>query len=233
MLFSGLSKMYFGQIHFPFIVVETFKSSETDEIVRGDLDLENISKNKYLESVLGVETTNSYCYFFKRADYKPHCVVDQQQATSILESAQKNRVTTTIAYSQSLRSPFELPHSEFMFWSNKTPQFQTCFNESEIHFDLDFWHHHFDSNRSQDTYKRGFTDSIDFGFGREGVAETTFKTQARGQNYVSALPALINNKKLYRHFGNLLDCLQSMADNYVLDNGKLKRYPTECEINLY
>ena len=233
LLFSGRSKMYLGKIHYPFIIVETFKSCDTDEIVRGDLDSDIISKTKYLESILGVETTNSYCYFFKRADYKPHCVVDPQEATSILESAQKNRVTTMIAYSQSLRSALELPNSEFMFWSNKTKQFKTCFDESKIHFDLDFWHLHFDSNQSQDSYKRGFTDSIDFGFGREGVAETTFKTQARGKNYVSALPALINNKKLYRYFGNLLDCLQSIADKYVLDNGKFERYPSECEINLY
>ena len=34
------------------------------------------------------------------------------------------------------------------------------------------------------------------------------------------MPALIGDKRLYHHFGPLMDCLQAMADNYVRDDGK-------------
>ena len=220
-LFSGLSQPYMGRIHYPFIVVETFRDNETGNVVKGDLEQGLNSKTIYRESVLGVETTNSYCYYFKRADLKPHMVVDAQQAKTHLEAAQNNRVTTTIVYSNSLKKEFKLPHSEFMFWSELTTEYQQCFGKEKLKFDLDFWHIKFDSDHSEDNLNRGFTEYFDGGYGRDGVMENTYRTQQRGKEYVSALPSLINDTSLYFHFGGLMDCIQDMADMNVRDEGKL------------
>ena len=223
-LFSGLSKPYMGRIHYPFIVVETFNDNETGNVVKGDLEQGVNSKTVHRESVLGVETTNSYCYYFKRADLKPHMVVDANQAKKHLEAAQNNRVTTTIVYSNSLKKEFKLPDSEFMFWSELTREYQQCFGKEQLKFDLDFWHIKFDSDHSEDNLNRGFTEYFDGGYGRDGVMENTYTTQQRGKQYVSALPSLINDTNLYFHFGCLMDCIQHMADMHVRDEGKLLHY---------
>ena len=83
------------------------------EIVKGDFEQSRSSSKMYLDSILGVESTNSYCYYFVRADYKPHMVVDSEQAAKYLEEAQSNRVTTNLVYAISLRTTFQQHKSQF------------------------------------------------------------------------------------------------------------------------
>ena len=126
-----------------------------------------------------------------------------------------------------LSSPITINNTDgslnFHMYSDKTEEFRNHFFSIET--DFHWWMQTFDKLRKKkkkgDVDHRGFSESIDIGYGRHGCSESASKSQNRSEHIVCGLPGRIHREmdKEFENITRLLDQMTDFMDKHFVDNG--------------